>query len=116
MSDPSEYLSPRDQYEREALAAAFREVFALGSGKRVLFWMLEQCAIYREAFAGEATSVTHYTLGLQGAGRKLIAQLDEVDQRFYPTLLLEIATIKAMDLEASTSARNKEIEDDDVDV
>lgn len=111
MSDPSEYLSPAEHYEREALSAAFREVFSLPSGKRVLFWMLEQCAIYREAFAGEAVSATHYTLGLQGAGRKLIAMLDEVDQRFYPSLLLEIATIKAIDREVT----NTRSEDDDVD-
>lgn len=112
MRELDEHLSPAERQEREALAAAFREVFSLPSGKRVLFWMLEQCAIYREAFAGEAVNATHYTLGLQGAGRKLIAKLDEIDQRFYPSLLLEIATIKAIDREVAT---NKRSEDDDVD-
>lgn len=112
MRELDENLSPAERQEREALAAAFREVFSLPAGKRVLFWMLEQCAIYREAFAGEAVNVTHYTLGLQGAGRKLIAKLDEIDQRFYPSLLLEIATIKAIDREVAT---NKRSEDDDVD-
>ncbi|UVD59028.1 hypothetical protein NE852_12920 [Rhizobium sp. Pop5] len=112
MSELDENLTPAERRERDVLAAAFREVFLLPSGKRVLFWMLEQCAIYREAFAGEAVSATHYALGLQGAGRKLIAKLDEIDQRFYPSLLLEIATIKAIDREVATNMRS---EDDDVD-
>ncbi|EJZ17386.1 hypothetical protein [Rhizobium sp. Pop5] len=68
MSELDENLTPAERRERDVLAAAFREVFLLPSGKRVLFWMLEQCAIYREAFAGEAVSATHYALGLQGAG------------------------------------------------
>ena len=38
---------------QDEITAAFREVFSTASGKRVLFWMLEQCAIYGEAYAGE---------------------------------------------------------------
>ncbi len=46
MSDLAEQLSPQDAAERADLDEAFREVFKTAAGKSVLFWMLEQCAIY----------------------------------------------------------------------
>ena len=110
MDDVNEALTAQQELERKALDNAFREVFALDSGKRVLFWMLEQCSIYSDAFSGE-NNATNYTLGLQAGGRKLIAKLDEVDPRFYPQLLLAIGEIKAMEL-AVKSAAQQENEND----
>lgn len=106
IGDLSEQLSPQEQSERDELARAFREVFAMASGKRVLFWLLEQCAIYRDAFAGD-DAVTNYTLGQQVPGRKLIAMLDDLDPRLYPRLLLDIADLKAMDRAAVAAALAK---------
>ncbi|MBB3308614.1 hypothetical protein FHT78_000343 [Rhizobium sp. BK196] len=101
---------------RDEITTAFREVFATASGKRVLFWMLEQCAIYQEAYAGELVNATHYTLGKQGAGRRLIAELDRIDPTLYPRLLLAIADLKASDKAAAASrAASEEGEDHDVD-
>ncbi|RJT42002.1 hypothetical protein D3227_04805 [Mesorhizobium waimense] len=111
MSDLSEQLSPQEQSERDELARAFAEVFALAAGKRVLFWMLEQCAIYADPFASENTNATNYSLGLQAAGRKLISKLDEVDPRFYPRLLLEIANLRAMDRAAAAAKQETEDEE-----
>lgn len=109
---PSEPHTP----ERDELTTAFREVFALDAGKRVLFWMLEQCAIYQEAYAGELTNATNYTLGRQGAGRKLIAQLDSIDPTMYPKLLLAVADLRAMDEAAARRrADSEEGEEHDVD-
>lgn len=102
--------------ERDEITTAFREVFATASGKRVLFWMLEQCAVYREAYAGELGNATHYTLGKQGVGRRLIAELDRIDPTLYPRLLLAIADLKATDKAAAASrAASEEGEENDVD-
>lgn len=102
--------------QRDEITTAFRDVFALDAGKRVLFWMLEQCAVYRDAYSGELTNATHYILGRQGAGRTLIAKLDSIDPTMYPKLLLAIADFKeAEKVAAKRRADSEEGEDYDVD-
>lgn len=110
----SEQLSPADKIEREEIEKAFREVLALASGKRVIFWMLAQCAMDRDAFTGDRGS-TDYTLGQQASGRRLIWMLDDLDPRIYPTLLLDIAELKAMDRAAAKALTANEENDDDED-
>ncbi|CAA2140463.1 hypothetical protein [Hyphomicrobium sp. ghe19] len=111
--DLTEQLSPAQIIERDEMSRAFNEVFALSSGKRVLFWMLEQCAIYRDAYTGESAS-TNYALGQQSAGRMLIAKLDEIDPQLYPTLLIAMKDIRDADKAAAQSLAEKmEPEDDD---
>lgn len=111
--DLSEQLSPAQIIARDELAKAFRGVFATEGGKRVLFWMLEQCAVYRDAYTGE-NNATNYQLGLQAAGRALMTKLDEIDPTIYPTLLLAMAEIRETDKAAAKSLAEKmEPEDDD---
>jgi hypothetical protein len=81
--------------------------------RRVMFWVLEQAAIYADAFSGENTSATNYSLGLQAVGRKLISKFDEIDPRFYPRLLLDVAELKAMDRAASEAATTEDEEDEE---
>lgn len=88
---------------------AFRAVLSTADGKRVLFWVLEQAGVYRDAFAGD-DAATNYVLGQQAVGRKLIRMMDELDPRTYPKLLLDIADLKAMELAA---AKSDEPEDDE---
>lgn len=114
MSDVKEQLSPLEQIARDELNGAFRSVFASPDGKRVLFWILEQCAIYQDAWSGE-NNATNYQLGRQASGRRLIEKLDEIDPRIYPQLLLDIADIKAMDRAAADKLSNNEGSDDDID-
>lgn len=110
--DLSEQLSPRQIVEQAELVKAFRDVFKTVSGKRVLFWMLEQCAIYRDAYTGENNS-TNYQLGLQAAGRQLIGKLDEIDPEMYPNLLLAMKEVREADkAEAEALADKMEPEDD----
>ncbi|TIT90397.1 MAG: hypothetical protein E5W41_00290 [Mesorhizobium sp.] len=114
MSDElSEQLSPIEAFEREELAKSFRGVLSSAEGKRVMFWVLEQCAIYADAFAGESTNATNYSLGLQAVGRKLISKFDEVDPRLYPRLLLDVAELKAMDRAVVARATEKDEEDEE---
>ncbi|OHV24939.1 hypothetical protein EOS93_25220 [Rhizobium sp. RMa-01] len=115
MDDFNGQLSALHTVEREEITKAFREVFALSAGKRVLFWMLEQAAIYQDAFSGDATNATNYVLGRQSAGRRLIEMLDTVDPRFYPALLIAIADLKSTDLAMAASlAKRQEGEEHDV--
>jgi hypothetical protein len=116
MSDLIEQLSPLQTVEQAEINKAFHDVFRTSAGKRVLFWMLEQCAIYQDAFCGEMTSATNYTLGTQAPGRRLIAKLDQLNPQMYPQLLMVIAEMKAIDkLAAETIAKNQEGEEHDVD-
>lgn len=114
MSELVEQLSPLEAAERADEDNAFREVFNTAAGKRVLFWMLEQCAIYRDPDCGESTHLTSGVMGEQRIGRKLIAKLDAIDPRNYPALLLAVAEDKAMKRAASErAAQSKEQDDDD---
>lgn len=112
MAALTEQLSTLERIERDAVETSFREVFATHAGKRVLFWMLEQCKIYRDAYTGEAAS-TNYVLGQQSAGRMLIGKLDEIDPQFYPQLLLAIAEIRNRERAAAEAMENPETDDDD---
>ena len=111
MTDLVEQLSPLETAERSDVDQAFNEVFKTAAGKRVLFWMLEQCAIYQDAYTGD-DNATNYTLGLQAGGRKLIGKLDELDPRNYPALLLAVADDKAMKRAALERATQQEDDDD----
>lgn len=111
MSDVREIVPPEQERERMELDRAFRDVIALQAGKRVIFWLLSECAIYADAFTGE-DAPTNYRLGQQSAGRKLIAKLDELDARYYPKLLLEMAEIREMDRAASRLATEQGDDDE----
>lgn len=108
MFELTEALSPIQQVEREELDRAFNAVFATAHGKRVLFWMMEQCAIYEDAYRGEETHATSAKLGEQRVGRKLIAMLDSIDPRMYPQLLLDRAEIKRLDSAAASARGGKD--------
>lgn len=100
----------QDESDREPLHSAMKEVLASPSGKRVVFWLLSQAAIYRDAFSGDA-SATNYVLGQQSVGRMMIGLMDEIDPRTYPTFLLAMADIDAMDRAAA--AMNQPEDDED---
>jgi len=112
MTDLREVTTLDQDYERDELHRAIREVVATVAGKRVLFWMLEQCAIYRDPFTGQ-NAPTNYTIGKQAAGRVLISKLDEIDPRLYPSLLLDIADIRDVDRSAMKSLQQRKKENDD---
>ncbi|MGX1353375.1 hypothetical protein AB7M49_006996 [Bradyrhizobium elkanii] len=113
MSDLKEQLSPAEEIARAELAKAFRDTLATVAGKRVVFWVLEQCAMYRDAFSAD-NNVTNYSLGRQAAGRDVLAKLDEIDPRLYPALLLDMAGVREMD-RAAAKATADNMENDDGD-
>lgn len=99
--------------EEADLTEAMRDVLSAASGKRVLFWILEQAAIYRDGFSGD-NNATNYVLGQQSIGRKIIERMGDVDPRAYPTLLLEVADMKAMALAAAAPSETQYEDDNDV--
>jgi len=107
LTDPGAAKEARD---RQNLLDAFKAVLATPQGKRVLFWVLEQAAIYRDAFSGD-DAATNYVLGQQSVGRKLIDLMDQIDPRTYPRLLLAIADLKAMQQAAEDMTKPEDDED-----
>jgi hypothetical protein len=114
MSDLEEQLSPEQAYHRDELHRAFRRVLETVDGKRVVFWVLEQCALYEEPFAGKNTNATNFMLGRQNAGRRVISKLDEIEPRIYPQLLMDIAGIVEVDRAAVEALTAKKENDDDL--
>ncbi|WP_321337803.1 hypothetical protein [Breoghania sp.] len=85
-----------EEQEQDELARALRDVLSMPSGKRLLFWVLGECNLYGDPFSSDG-HVTDYLLGKQAIGRKIIDLMNSVDLRAYPTLLLDVADIKAME-------------------
>ncbi len=95
----------RDQAREYAdFQRALQDVVKTASGKRVLFWFLEQASIYADPYAGE-DAATNYRIGRQSVGRRLIAELDALDPRTYPRLMLDLADLKAMEQAAREAAQ-----------
>lgn len=105
-------MTTLETIERDKLHKSFSELLATEAGRRVIFWTLEQCAIYREAYTGD-DAATNYTLGMQASGRKVIAEIDAINPRFYPQLLLDMAELRDRDRAAAEQADNPEDDDDD---
>ena len=112
MDEIDEQMNTLARIERDELDRAFREALRTIGGKRLIYWMLEQCAIYRDAYTGDAAS-TNYMLGQQSSGRKLIAKLDEIDAQFYPQLLMDIAEIRSRDRAAAEAIDKPETDDEE---
>lgn len=105
-------MNAMDAIERDKLHTSFKELLDTEAGRRVIYWTLEQCAVYREAFTGD-DAATNYTLGMQASGRKVIAEIDAINPRFYPQLLLDIAELRDRDRVAAEAIDNPENDDDD---
>ena len=65
--------------------------------------ILERCGVYRSAFMGDRDA-TALRLGEQNIGLWLIAKLDEVGPRTYPSLLNDRATMKEDEAHAPVDA------------
>lgn len=96
--------------EHDDLTGSIKAVLSTAEGKRVLFWVLEQAGIYRDAFSGD-DAATNYILGQQAVGRKVIGMLDQIDPRTYPKLLLDVSDMRAMDRAAEAMDQQEDDED-----
>ncbi|WP_421930048.1 hypothetical protein [Nitratireductor rhodophyticola] len=99
--------------EQEELEKAFRAVFATNAGKRVLFRVFELAAMFQTPFSGENTNATNHTIGRQEVGRMLLSEMNGIDPRMYPQLLLDMEDIRETDRSAGSAAAEAEREDND---
>ena len=111
IDDLKEKPSSEQERNAELLADAFRQVLSLPSGKRVLFWVLEQCAIYSDGYTGDTNS-TNYVLGQQAVGKRIVLELDTIDPLIYPNMLLDIAKLKNEEKILAQRGDEQEQEDD----
>lgn len=107
-------LSEADEKRRrDELERAYRAVYATRAGKLVLYDILSKSGIYGASFSGENTHTTNFILGQQEVGKRLIRELDSIDARFYPKLLLDMAEMREMELEAARRAAARKLPEDD---
>ena len=81
------------------------------AGMRVIWWLLEVCGVYRDAFTGEDGS-RDYILGQQSIGRRVISAMDAIDLHTYPRLMLAIADLRTVDKHAAEMAAKQEDDDE----
>ncbi len=106
-------IPTREAVAETELSSAIRAILSTQHGKRFVYWVLERCNVYADAYSGEFSNETHVRLGEQRVGRAVIARLDEVDPKLYPSLLLDIATIREIDeAQAKSLADRMEPEDE----
>ena len=87
MSNLAEQPSPSQTVVPPQIVTDFEKVLREPEGKRVILWLLEQCAVTRSAYQGE-DNATNFRLGEVNIGLRLIAQLDRVSPSEYARLLL----------------------------
>ena len=107
MTDFLDQPNPENDRKHEELRRSVAAILSSAEGRRVLFWVLEQAGIYRDAFTGE-DAATNYRLGQQHIGRRILDLMNEVNPRAYPTLMLAVADDEAM----AQAAQMKEDADD----
>jgi len=112
MTDANEQLAAEHAVAKAALDNAYRAVFATEAGKRVLFHILAEGGIYQDAFTG-SDAATNYTLGRKRQALDLLGDLNGIDERLYPQLLLAMADIREMDRAiAAKQSAQQETEDE----
>lgn len=82
-------IENRTAIEREELETATRLLMQNLQLRPFLWWLLEQCGIYRQNMS--ANSAMYLMEGQRSIGLQVIALMDEVDPTAYPAMLLDAA-------------------------
>jgi hypothetical protein len=94
MSELKEKPSAEQKLHRDQVLLDLEAVLATNEGRRVILWMLDYCCSMDTEPHSPAHADTAHILGRQWAGRRLIAALNGIDAKIYPTLRLEEARLK----------------------
>lgn len=84
------------------LDEATRFVLSHAMARRFLWWVLEQCGLFRASFSGNSS--TFFAEGERNIGLKIISQLDGVNPTAFPKLMFDMAA----DEEARRTAGKEE--------
>lgn len=68
---------------------ATRFVLSNPRARRFLWWVLEQCGLFRASFSGNSS--TFFAEGERNIGLKIISQLDGVNPTAFPKLMFDMA-------------------------
>ena len=82
-------LSPEQIAERQDVEEATRWVLQNSQSRRFLWWILQQCGIYRITATGN--SLTYLYEGERNVGLKIINQINAVDEAAYSALCYTMA-------------------------
>ncbi len=75
--------------DRNLLLAKVRDVAETASGKSLIWEILSMCGLYRSTFTGNSQGA--FLEGKRAVGIEILDLLSEMDEAFYPTLLLNKA-------------------------
>jgi hypothetical protein len=113
MAEPQEDMTPEEEARQNDIDDAITALIKTQPGKLLIFYFLELCAIYEDAFIGEMEQATAYVLGRQSIGRRFIERLNSLDARHYPRLLLDVAELE--ETRRAVLRKNKENNEDEED-
>jgi len=88
-ADPESVGRKKRKAERNenSRIAAFRAVMATREGRQYVWWLLEQCGIFRTSFTGNST--TFFNEGQRNVGLVLIADINAACPEQYIVMLTE---------------------------
>jgi hypothetical protein len=69
---------------------ATRFVLSDARARRFVWWILEQCGVFRVSFSGNSS--TFFAEGERNIGLKIISQLDGVSPTAFPKLMFDMAS------------------------
>jgi len=110
MFDEEEKAQEVSQAQRD-LYDAVEAIYNTPEGKKFIMWLIALSGIDRSRWSNDA-EVSAFNAGEQNIGHKIVAVLDAVDPRFYPSLLLGFANNETM---AASSKSDTYITDEDED-
>lgn len=71
----------RAKHKEKVHRARMRKVLAERDGRYLLWWILEQCGVYRSIW--ESSARIHYNAGQQDVGHRLMAEIIKTDRNAY---------------------------------
>jgi hypothetical protein len=65
----------RESFDDRAFATDMRELLSLPAGRRIFWWLLEICGVFRSSFTGNYT--TFFNEGRREVGLQALAKINE---------------------------------------
>jgi hypothetical protein len=88
-ADPQQIAETKeaDRLAKQQAEADLKFMLANGQGRRFLLRLFERTGLLRQSYTGNAD--THFNEGARSIGLQLLAEIEEVDPRAFPSMCLE---------------------------
>ena len=90
MSDLTALLSKEDLLAQDRVRNDLNAVIDTPQGRRTIQWILSMCGMYRSCFNADL-AITSFSLGERNIGLRIVSEMNEIDPRIYPRMLLDTA-------------------------